>query len=81
MEKEANQTLPFVDVKIEKDNGQFLTSIYRKPTFPDKYISWDLFGPSKRKTNLIGTLVHRALVICFKNKLQQELNSIQSILW
>ena len=28
MEKEANQTLPFLDVKIEKDNSQSLTSIY-----------------------------------------------------
>ena len=31
MEKEANQTLPFLDVKIKKYNGQFLISIYRKP--------------------------------------------------
>ena len=31
MEKEASQTLPFLDVKIKKHNGQFLTSIYRKP--------------------------------------------------
>ena len=38
------------------------------------------FGPSKRKTNLIGTLVHRALVICSESKLQQELDSIRSIL-
>ena len=58
MEKEANQTLPFLDVKIEKENGQFLTSIYRKPTFTGQYIHWDSFEPSKRKTNLIETLVH-----------------------
>ena len=55
MEKEANHTLPFLDVKIEKDYSQFLTSIYRKPTFPGQYIRWDSFGSSKRKTNLIGT--------------------------
>ena len=79
-EKEANHTLPFLNVKIEKDNGQFLTSIYRKPTFTGQYIRWDSFGPSKRKTNLIGTLVHRALVICSKSKLQQELDSIRFIL-
>ena len=57
MEKEANHTLPFLDVKMEKENGQFLTSIYRKSTFTGQYICWDSFGPSKRKTNLIGTLV------------------------
>ena len=58
MEKEANQTLPFLDVKIEKNNDQFLTSTYRKPTFTDQYICLDSFGPSKHKTKLIGTLVH-----------------------
>ena len=80
MEKEANHTQPFLHVKIEKDNGQFLTSIYRKPTFTGQYIRWDSFGLSKRNTNLIGTLVRRALVICSKRKLQQELDSIRSIL-
>ena len=69
MEKEANQTLPFLDIKIKKENGQFLTSIYRKPTFTGQYIRWDSFGQSKRKTNLIGTQVHRALVICSQSKL------------
>ena len=41
---------------------------------------WDLFGPTKRKTNLIDTLVHRALMICSKSKLQHELENISSIL-
>ena len=80
MKKEANQTLPFLDVKIEKKNDQFLTSICRKPTFTGNYICSDSLGPSKRKSNLIETLVHRALVICSKSKLQQELDSIRSLL-
>ena len=41
---------------------------------------WDSFAPSKRKTNLIKTLVHRALVICSPGKVKQELVSIRSIL-
>ena len=80
MKKEANQTLPFLDVKIEKKNDQFLTSICRKPTFTGNYICSDSLGPSKRKSNLIETLVHRALVICSESKLQQELDSIRSLL-
>ena len=39
---------------------------------------WHSFGPSKRKTTLISTLVHRALSICSRRKLQQELNQIRS---
>ena len=34
----------------------------------------------KQKTNLISTLVHRALVICLKSTLQNELSNICSIL-
>ena len=79
-EKEVNQTLPFLDVKIEKDNGQFLTSINRKPTFTSQSICWDSYGPSKRKINVIGTVVHRALAMRSESKLSQELNSIPFIL-
>ena len=79
-EKEANQSLPFLDVFVEKSGNNFLTSIYRKPTFTGQYLRWDSFGPTKRKTNLIGTLVHRALKICSKSKLQQELDQIRAIL-
>ena len=77
MEEESNQTLPFLDVKIVKENGQFLTSIYRKPIFTGQYIRWDSLGPSKRKTNLVGTLVHRAQVFCSKSKLQQKPDKVQ----
>jgi len=70
MEKETNG-IP-LDVKIEKDTNKFLISI------TGNHFYWAIHtlgfvGPSKRKTNLIGTLVHRALKICSKHKLQQEL--------
>ena len=80
MEKEANQTLSFLDVKVDKSEKQFQTSVYRKPTFTGRYMRWDSFGPSERKTNLIETLVHRALVICSPGKVKQELDCIRSIL-
>ena len=32
-EKECNRTLPFLDVLVEKNDHEFVTSIYRKPTF------------------------------------------------
>ena len=32
-EKEENDSLPFLDVLVEKSNTGFLTSVYRKPTF------------------------------------------------
>ena len=51
-----------------------------KPTFTGQYLRWNSFSPQKRKINLIGTLVHRAFMICSKSKLDQELGKIHSIL-
>ena len=34
----------------------------------------------KRKTSLVSTLVHRALKICSKSKLKEEINLIKEIL-
>ena len=72
--------MPFLDVLVEKNDHKFVTSIYRKPTFTGQYICWKSFCPIKQKTNLISTLVHRALIICLKSTLQNELSNICSIL-
>ena len=63
-----------------KSNNKFFTSVYRKSTFTGIYTNWNSFEPTKRNTNFVGTLVHRALKICSKSKLQEELNQIRSIL-
>ena len=78
--KEESQSLAFLDVKIQKSDYKFITSVYRKPSFTGQYIRWDTFGPSKRKKNLINTLVHPVLRICSKSMLQQELENIRVIL-
>ena len=38
------------------------------------------FSPKPRKINLIKTLVHRALMICSKTKLDSELDTIRQLL-
>jgi len=79
-EKECNQSLPFLDVMVEKAPPKFVTSVYRKPIFTGQYIRWNSFSPQKRKTNLISTLSHRALSIYSQEKIQDELDTITSIL-
>ena len=79
-EKESNHSLPFLDVLVERHDSEFLTSLYRKPTFTGQYLRWNSFSPQKWKINLIGTLVHRAFMICSKSKLYPELGKIRSIL-
>ena len=79
-EKESNHSLSFLDVLVERNDSEFLTSVYRKPTLTGQYLRRNSFSPQKRKINLIGTLVHRAFMICFKSKLDPELGKIHSIL-
>ena len=43
-------------------------------------VHWDSFGPKKKKANLIGTLIHRALEICCSEKLSSEVSKIKNIL-
>ena len=48
-EKESNHSLPFLDVLVERHDSEFLTSVYRKPTFTGQYLRWNSFSPQKRK--------------------------------
>ena len=65
---------------VQLHDSEFLTSVYRKPTFTGQYLRSNSFSPQKRKINLIGTLVHRAFMICSKSKLDPDLGKIRSIL-
>ena len=78
-EKEENNSLPFLDVLVEKSDTGFLTSVYRKPTFSGLYTRWSSFCPKQRKISLIKTLTHRALMICSKSKLDSELEKLTKI--
>ncbi len=39
-EEENNNKLSFLDVEIERENGHFITSIYRKKTHTDCYLNY-----------------------------------------
>ena len=48
-EMEVEGKLSFLNVLVEKTSTEFLTSVYRKPSFMEQYIRWDSFGPKSRK--------------------------------
>ena len=62
VEKEANNSLPFLD--IHKDATKFSTSLYRRPTFTGLYTDYSTLSPHKYKVNLISVLIFRAFNIC-----------------
>ena len=81
IEHEQNDVLPFLDVNVHKNSsGSFTTSVYRKPTFAGQYQHWNSFCPTQRKLNLIDLLVDRALKICSKCNLPEELSKVREIL-
>ena len=80
-EKEKDKCPSFLDVYLEKTDIGFKTSVYRKPTFTGQYFRWESFSPLKRKIILISTLVHRALIICTKPRLNGEIERIKKYYW
>ena len=79
-EKEKGKCLPFLDVYVERTDVGLETNVYCKPTFTGQYLCWESFSPLKRKISLISTLMHRALMICTKRRLNEEIERIKKIL-
>ena len=63
-EKETNNKLSFLDIEISRDKNQFITSVYRKPTFSGVFSHFDSFIPRGYKFNLVSTLIFHCYSIC-----------------
>ena len=59
IEQENNNSLSFLDIKIEKISNSFQTSIYRKSTFTGLGLNFHSFTPFIYKLNSIKTLIYR----------------------
>ena len=62
-ETENNNSISFLDVKVERSNDGFVTSVYRKPTFSGQGTSYFSFCSFLFKVNAIKTLIYRAFKI------------------
>ena len=80
MESESNNCLPFLDVLVKRMPTEFITSVYRKPTFTGNYINFLSHCSKKRKINLVKTLCQRAVSICSPATLDEEIDRITQIL-
>ena len=80
-EMEIDDHLPFLDVSVIRSGTQFITSVYRKPTFSGVYTNFGSFIPELYKFNLISTLLFRIVTICSGIDLvQKEVAVLKSIL-
>ena len=55
----------FLDVEGSRQQGKFMTSVYKKPTFSDVYTHFDRFLLTVYKVGMINTLAYRCFKICF----------------
>ena len=70
-----------MDVKVKRNDIEFITSIYRKPTFTGLLSKFYAFSPKENKENLVYTLTVRAFRICSDYfSFHEELQKLKSVL-
>ncbi len=63
VETETSGALPFMEVKVSatsRRNGNYETSVYRKPTHTNQYVQWNSAHPPSQKIGIFRTLLTRA---------------------
>ena len=78
-ESTTNNTLPFLDCLIKRDNeGRLQTKVYRKKTHTGQYLHYTSNQPEHVKIGNIKTLVRRAKIVCStEESLTDELDYIK----
>ncbi len=72
-EEENNNKLSFLDVEIERENGHFIISIYRKKTHNDRYLNYKSNHHPRILSGVVKCLSSRAISICNSAILDNEL--------
>ena len=74
--------LPFLDTMIHHQiDGSLSSSVYRKPTHTDRYLSFDSHHPLSHKVAVIRTLVGRAGALCSSSTQKTtELSHVEKVL-
>ena len=82
MEKQVNDSLNFLDVKVTRNSDDSIsTSTYRKPTFTGVMLNWNSLTSIKYKKGLISCLLDRSFKICSTREQQIiEMEDFRNIL-
>ena len=62
-ETEKDEQMPFLDVNVFRENGKFVTTVYRKEIFTGVYTNFSSFIPLEHKFGLVYTLLHRCFCL------------------
>ena len=83
VEQETNNQLPFLDVLLMRDdhNKKIKTTVYRKKTHTDRYLSFTSHHPVQAKRSTVTTLLKRARdVTSDRHLLKKELEHLQGVM-
>ena len=82
MEKEVNNSINFLDVKITRNSDNSIsTSTYRKPTFTGVMLNWNSLTSIKYKKGLISCLLDRSNKICSSHAQKvEEMEDLRNLL-
>ena len=81
-EAEKEGVLPFLDVKIFREKGKFVTSVFRKETFSGVYTNYLSFITREYKFGLVYTLLYRCFnLVSDLSKFHHEVNELKRILY
>ena len=61
-EQENNNRLPFLDVLFIRDDEEINITVFRKDTYNDIYLHWDLFSRISWKRVTLKSLIRYALI-------------------
>ena len=79
-EREVNGNLSFLDVEVSWQQGKFVTTVFRKPTFSGVYTHFDRFLPTDYKVCMIYTLAYWCFKICSNGtRFHEELNFLKHV--
>ena len=69
---EENNSIPFLDMTIKREDNHLLLSTYRKPTHTNVYIPYASHHPDRIKQGVIRNLYDRARKVCDASLLPKE---------
>ncbi|CAF3338582.1 unnamed protein product [Rotaria socialis] len=67
----------FLDLHIENQDGQLLTTVYQKPSYESYYLPFNSIHPLNMKKNIIYTMLLRAVRYC--STFQAYLNECEKL--
>ena len=80
-ETEKDEQMPFLDANVFRENGKFVTNVYRKETFTGFYTNFSSFIPLEHKFGLVYMLLHHWFcLVSDMSKFHFEIEKLKEIL-